>query len=51
LILLELGYNVGEVLPNFVTLYFIILELISLEENSKKLGLAMPTPLSFFIEN
>ncbi|MGE7672995.1 phage holin family protein [Lysinibacillus sp. NPDC094403] len=50
LILFELGFDAGEVLPNFVTLYFIILELISLEENSKKLGLAMPTPLSFFIE-
>ncbi|GLC88273.1 phage holin family protein [Lysinibacillus piscis] len=50
LILLELGYDAGEVLPNFVTLYFIILEIISLEENSKKLGLDMPTPLSFFVE-
>lgn len=49
LILLELGYDAGEVLPNFVTLYFIILELISLEENSRKLGLDMPTPLSFFV--
>ncbi|MEK5038899.1 phage holin family protein [Sporosarcina sp. FSL K6-3457] len=49
LILLELGYDAGEVLPNFVALYFIVMELISLEENSKKLGLEMPTPLSFFI--
>lgn len=49
LVLLHLGYDAGEVLPNFVTVYFIILEIISLEENSKKLGVVMPTPLSFFM--
>lgn len=49
LVLLHLGYDAGEVLPNFVTVYFIIMEIISLEENSKKLGLEMPIPLSFFV--
>ena len=50
LVLLDLGYDAGEILPNFIAMYFIIMELISLEENSKKLGLEMPTPLSFFID-
>lgn len=50
MLLQHLGYNVGIIIPNYVALYFIIMEIISLEENSKKLGLDMPTPLSFFIE-
>ena len=48
-LLLELGYNAGRVLPNLEVLYLIIMKLISLEENSKKLDLDMPAPLSFFI--
>lgn len=49
-ILLYLGYDMGEVLPNCVAIYYIIMEIISLEENSKKLGMGMPSPLGFAID-
>ncbi|QFF98807.1 hypothetical protein PB01_08155 [Psychrobacillus glaciei] len=50
LLLSELGYEASEVLPNLAALYYIIMEIISLEENSKKLGMNMPAPLVFFIQ-
>lgn len=45
MVLLNLGYSVGQVIPDGVALLFIINELISLGENSTKLGLDMPTPI------
>lgn len=45
MVLLDLGYSVGQVIPDGVALLFIINELISLGENSAKLGLDMPTPI------
>ena len=44
-VLLDGGYSIGEVIPNSVTILFIINELISLGENSAKLGLNMPSPI------
>ena len=45
MVLLDLGYSVGQVIPDGVALLFIINELISLGENSAKLGLDMPTQI------
>ncbi|MEK9196800.1 phage holin family protein [Lysinibacillus halotolerans] len=40
-----MGYSIGQVIPDGVALLFIINELISLGENSGKLGLDMPGPI------
>lgn len=45
LILLDMGYSIGQVIPDGVAFLFIINELVSLGENSTKLGLDMPTPV------
>lgn len=45
LILLDMGYSIGQVIPDGVALLFIINELVSLGENSAKLGLDMPSPI------
>lgn len=45
LVLLDMGYSIGQVIPDAVALLFIINELISLGENSAKLGLDMPAPI------
>lgn len=45
MVLLDMGYSIGQVIPDGVALLFIINELISLGENSAKLGLDMPTPI------
>ena len=44
-VLLDGGFSIGEVIPNSVTILFIANELISLGENSAKLGLDMPGPI------
>lgn len=45
LLLNDMGYSIGQVIPDGVALLFIINELISLGENSAKLGLDMPGPI------
>ena len=45
IVLLDEGYTIGEIIPNSVVVLFIINELISLGENSAKLGLYMPEPI------
>lgn len=45
LLLNDMGYSIGQVIPDGVALLFIINELISLGENSAKLGLDMPAPV------
>ena len=49
LVLDHMGYDIGVSIANWVTLYFILTEIISLEENSMKLGSPIPTPVSFLI--
>lgn len=45
LVLLDQGFSIGQVIPDAVVLMFILNELISLGENSAKLGVDMPTPV------
>ncbi|RKJ60562.1 holin [Butyricicoccus sp. 1XD8-22] len=45
MVLLDMGYSIGQVIPDGVALLFIINELISLGENSAKIGLDMPAPI------
>ena len=45
LLLNDMGYSIGQVIPDGVALLFILNELISLGENSAKLGLEMPEPI------
>ena len=45
LVLKEQGFEVGQVIPDAVVILFIINEIISLGENSVKLGLPMPGPI------
>lgn len=49
MVLNHMGYDVGISIANWVALYFILTEIISLEENSEKLGSPVPTPVSFLI--
>ncbi|MFF5993722.1 phage holin family protein [Lysinibacillus sp. KU-BSD001] len=49
MVLNHMGYDIGVSIANWVTLYFILTEVISLEENSAKLGSPIPTPVSFLI--
>lgn len=49
-VLLDEGYTIGEIIPNSVVILFIINELISLGENSAKLGLNMPEPVMRALE-
>lgn len=50
MILLDMGYSIGQVIPDGVALLFIVNELISLGENSVKLGLDMPAPIKKALE-
>lgn len=50
LVLLDMGYSIGQVIPDGVALLFIINELISLGENSIKIGLDMPAPIKKALE-
>lgn len=45
MLLSDMGYSIGQVIPDGVAFLFIINELVSLGENSAKLGLDMPTPV------
>lgn len=45
-----LGYDIGVSVANWVALYFILNEVIALEENSSKLGLPMPQPVIFLMD-
>lgn len=49
LVLQHLGYDVGVSIANWVALYYILTEIVSLEENSAKLGSPIPQPVSFLI--
>lgn len=49
LLLKYLGFDVGIVIPNYVACYYILMELVSIEESTEKLGLPMPTPIKFFV--
>jgi len=50
MVLLNLGYSIGQVIPDGVALLFILNELVSLGENSAKLGLDMPAPIKRALE-
>lgn len=50
MILLDMGYSIGQVIPDGVALLFIINELISLGENSIKIGLDIPAPIKKALE-
>ena len=50
LVLLEEGFAIGEIIPNSVVILFIASEIISLGENSAKLGLNMPGPVQRALE-
>ena len=39
------GLEIGEIIPNAVAIMFIISEVVSLEENSIKLGINIPEPI------
>lgn len=45
LVLLDQGFTVGQVIPDAVAFMFILNEIVSLGENSAKLGLDMPGPV------
>lgn len=45
MLLLEQGYSVGQVIPDAVTIGWIINEIISIAENSTKLGYDIPEPV------
>lgn len=45
LVLQHMGYDFGEIIPNAVALSFIVNELVSLGENSIKLGISVPAPV------
>lgn len=49
-VLIDGGYTIGEVIPHSVVVLFIINEVISLGENSTKLGLNMPEPVARALE-
>lgn len=49
MVLQHQGYDLGVSIANWVALYYILTELISLEENSEKLGAPIPMPISFAI--
>lgn len=49
MVLQNQGYDLGVSIANWVTLYYILTELISLEENSEKLGSPIPMPISFAV--
>lgn len=45
LVLLDQGFSIGQIIPDAVVLMFIFNELVSLGENSAKLGIDMPAPV------
>lgn len=42
----QIGLDIGQVLPNAVAVLFIVNEVISIGENSHKMGVPMPAPIS-----
>lgn len=50
LVLEKMGYPLGVSIANWVVIYYIITELVSLEENTEKLGAPIPGPISFAVE-
>lgn len=50
LVLEKMGYPLGVSIANWVVIYYIITELVSLEENTEKLGAPIPGPISFVVE-
>ena len=50
LVLLDQGFTVGQIIPDAVAILFILNEVISLGENSAKLGLDMPGPVKRALE-
>ena len=50
LVLLDQGFTVGQIIPDAVVILFILNEIISLGENSAKLGLDMPGPVKHALE-
>ena len=49
MLLIYLGYDSSVIIPNWVAAYYILMELVSLEENSEKLGMPLPSPVRFMI--
>lgn len=45
LVLADQGLTVGQVIPDAVAVMFILNEIVSLSENSAKLGVAIPEPI------
>jgi len=50
LVLLDQGFSIGQIIPDAVVLMFILNELVSLGENSAKLGVDMPAPVKKALE-
>ncbi|MFJ7665611.1 holin family protein [Lysinibacillus sp. NPDC097195] len=50
LVLLDQGFTVGQIIPDAVAILFILNEIVSLGENSAKLGLDMPGPVKRALE-
>lgn len=45
LVLVDQGFTIGQVIPDAVVILFILNEIISLGENSEKLGVSVPEPV------
>jgi len=50
LVLLDQGFSIGQIIPDAVAILFILNEIVSLGENSAKLGLDMPGPVKRALE-
>lgn len=50
LVLQDQGFSIGQIIPDAVVLMFILNELVSLGENSAKLGVDMPAPVKKALE-
>lgn len=50
LVLQDQGFSIGQIIPDAVVLMFILNELMSLGENSAKLGVDMPAPVKKALE-
>lgn len=50
LVLLDQGFAAGQIIPDAVVILFILNEIVSLGENSAKLGLDMPGPVKRALE-
>lgn len=50
LVLQDQGFSIGQIIPDAVVLMYILNELVSLGENSAKLGVDMPVPVKKALE-